>query len=324
MVLGGAALVVLLAATAALWGDSLPPVVDPSLDLTDSRRPVIGGHPLAIAAQLANGLMYAVAAVAFTRQAGRSPDELFRWLGAGCALAAVARVDYLLFPSLYSDFVHLGDVFRLGFYLCLLVGAAREVRSYWARAAILEDRRRLARDLHDGLTQELNYIYARAQRLIVNPGNRSTAEQISGAAGRALDEARLAIAALTRPADQAFGTSLQQAVEDLARRHDIRIATTIEPTVMVTPEQAEAILRITGEALRNAVRHGQATCVAVRLTEDPLELTVDDDGSGFDPNERNSGGFGLTSMRERAEGAGASYALTSQKGRGTKVQVSWA
>ena len=127
-----------------------------------------------------------------------------RWLGAGCALAAVARVDYVLFPSLYSDFVHLGDTFRLGFYLCLLVGAAREVRSYWARAAVLEDRRRLARDLHDGLTQELTYLYAQAQRLQTHPDDRRIAHQISGAAGRAIDEARHAIGALTRPADQAF------------------------------------------------------------------------------------------------------------------------
>lgn len=323
-VLSVMAAVLLLVLLALTLGDRLPPVVDPSVDLSDSTRPLLAGHLLALVAQAVSGLLYAAAAVAFTAQATRTPDELLRWLGAGCALAAVARVDYLLFPSLYSDFVYLGDAFRLGFYLCLLIGAAREVKSYWARAAVLEDRRRLARDLHDGLTQELSYIYARSQRLMTHSDDQLAAEQISGAAGRALDEARLAIAALTRPADQAFGASLQQAVEDLARRHDIRTATEIEPTVMVTPEQAEAILRITGEALRNAVRHGRATCVAVRLTHHPLELTVDDDGSGFNPNERTSGGFGLTSMRERAEGAGASYTLTSQKGRGTQVQVSWA
>ena len=318
------AAVLLLVLLALTLGDRLPPVVDPSVDLSDSTRPLLAGHPLALVAQAGSGLLYAAAAVAFTAQATRAPDELLRWLGAGCALAAVARLDYLLFPSLYSDFVYLGDAFRLAFYLCLLVGAAREVREYWARAAVLEDRRRLARDLHDGLTQELSYIYTRAQRLITHPDDPLVAEQISGAAGRALDESRHAIAALTRPADQAFGASLQQTVEDLARRHDIRTATAIEQSVMVTPEQAEAILRITSEALRNAVRHGGATCVAVRLTQDPLELTVEDDGTGFDPVRDNSRGFGLTSMRERAEGAGAAYALTSQKGRGTQVQVSWA
>ena len=315
-----------LLAIGGWWvGGSLPPVVDRSIDLSDSTQILIAGHPAVVAAQVLSGLLYALAAACFTRLAGEdTTDELFRWLGAGCALAAVARVDYVLFPSLYSDFVHLGDVFRLGFYLCLLIGAAREVRSYWARAAVLEDRRRLARDLHDGLTQELSYIYARSQRLESHPDDRRLAREISGAAGRALDEARYAIGALTRPAEQAFGESLQQTVEDLARRYDIQTVTSIERCAEVTPQQSEAILRITGEALRNAVRHGQARCVSVRLEEDPLELVVEDDGRGFDPGEVVSRGFGLTSMRERAEGTGASYALISADGQGTKVRVSWA
>jgi signal transduction histidine kinase len=232
-------------------------------------------------------------------------------------------VDYLLFPSLYSDFVYLGDAFRLGFYLCMLVGAAREIRSYWARAAVLEDRRRLARDLHDGLTQELSYIWAQSRRLVQAPGDVQVAEQIGGAAGRALDEARQAIAALTRPADQAFGESLQQAVEDLGRRYDIRTVTDIEPSVVVTPEQAEAVLRITAEALRNAVRHGEARSVSVVLSGAPVRLEVQDDGRGFDPAASTSGGFGLTSMRERAEGLGAEFSLRSGPGKGTTVRVMW-
>ena len=181
----------------------------------------------------------------------------------------------------------------------------------------------LGSDLHDGLTQEMSYIYAQARRLEAHPDDPGAAERLSGAAGRALDEARHAIGALTRPADQTFGLTLQQTVEDLGRRYGIRTATDIEQSVMVTPGQAEAILRITGEALRNAVRHGQARCVTVGLSSGPLLLTVEDDGRGFDPDGVTGGGFGLTSMRERAEGAGASYALTSADGQGTKVRVSW-
>ena len=324
-VLGGSVLVVVLTTVAVLWADRLPPVIEPGLDLSDAGQPLFGGHPVALAAQVLNLLLYAAAAVAFTRQAQASrDDELLRWLGAGCALAAVARVDYLLFPSLYSEYVYVGDAFRLGFYLCLLVGAAREIRSYWARAAVLEDRRRLARDLHDGLTQELTFIYSQSHLLLKRPDDRRIPSQISAAAGRALDEARQAIGALTRPADQAFAESFQQSVEDLARRHGIRTATEIEQEVVVTTEQAEAIFRITAEAMRNAVRHGQASCVSVALTASPLVLTVEDDGGGFHPDGLVSRGFGLTSMRERAEGTGASYALTSADGQGTRVRVSWA
>jgi signal transduction histidine kinase len=323
IVLGVVAVGLLLVLLALILGDRLPPVVDPSVDLSDSTRPLFAGHPLALVAQALSGLLYATAAVAFTAQATRAPDELLRWLGAGCALAAVARVDYLLFPSLYSDFVYLGDAFRLGFYLCLLVGAAREVRSYWARAAVLEDRRRLARDLHDGLTQELSYIWAQSRRLTQGPGDAEVVEQIRGAAGRALDEARQAITALTRPADQAFGLVLQQTVEDLGRRYDIRTVTEIEDFVVVTPEQAEAVLRITAEALRNAVRHGGAGRVRVAFRGEPVRLEVQDDGSGYDPAASSSGGFGLTSMRERAEGLGATFDIGSSPGKGTAVRVVW-
>ena len=320
----GVVAVLLLALTAVAWSSELPPVVDPAVDLGDATSVMVAGHPLVLLAQVLTGVLYAVASVAFTRQAGKAPDELLRWLGAGCALAAVARLDYLLFPSLYSEFVYVGDLFRLGFYLCMLVGAARDVRSYWAHAAVLEDRRRLARDLHDGLTQELTYLYAQAQRLERNPDDRRVLQQISSAAGRALDEARAAIGALTRPADQSFGETFEQAVEDLARRYDVQTSTNIERSVEVTPEQTEVLLRVMAEALRNAVRHGKAKCVSVALTAEPLSLTVDDDGRGFHPDGVLSRGFGLTRMRERAEGAGASYALTSREGEGTRVQVVWA
>lgn len=143
VVLASAVALVLLGAGGWWAGGSLPPVVDPAVDLSDARRVVVAGHPVVVGAQVLSGLLYAVAAACFTRRAAEdTSDELFRWLGAGCALAAVARVDYVLFPSLYSDFVHIGDAFRLGFYLFLLIGAAREVRSYVARAAVLEERRR--------------------------------------------------------------------------------------------------------------------------------------------------------------------------------------
>jgi signal transduction histidine kinase len=321
--LAGTALLVLAGVAAATSTTGLPPVVDPELDLRDSSGVVIAGHPLALTVQVVAGLLFTTAAVAFTRQATAASDELFRWLGAGCALAAVARLDYLLFPSLYTEFVYIGDAFRLGFYLCLLLGAAREVRSYWARAAVLEDRRRLARDLHDGLTQELSFIYAQSQLLIKRPDDRRVPSQISAASARALDEARQAIGALTRPADQAFAETFRQSVEDLAGRYGIQTVAAIEDEVVVTSEQAEAIFRITAESLRNAVRHGQASCVSVGLTAEPLVLTVEDDGCGFHPDGVVSRGFGLTSMRERAEGTGASYALTSADGQGTKVRVSW-
>lgn len=304
----------------------LPPALDPEVDLSESGRPLVSGHPMLLAAHAVGGVAYAIAALAFTHQATRRPDPLIRWLGAACALAAFSRVNYLLFPSLYSDFVYTGDLLRFGFYVLLLIGGAREVQSFWqarAHAAVLEERRRLARDLHDGLTQELSYIWTQSRRLAAHPDDRQAVERIGGAAARALDEARGAIAALTQNSDAGFAAVLEQAADGLASRYDASVAVDVAPDVQVSPEQGDALLRIVAEAFRNAVRHGGASTVyvAVRM---PLELVVRDDGTGFDlslPGEAT--GFGLTSMRERAEGLGAEFDLVSAPGVGTSITVRW-
>ena len=307
--------------------DGLPPLVDPSIGLGVAVRPAVVGHPLVLATQALGAVAYAVAAVAFTRQAGRRPDELVRWLGAACALAAASRVNYFLFPSLYSDYVYTGDLLRFGFYVLLLIGAAREVQSFWnarADAAVLEDRRRLARDMHDGLTQELSYIWAQSGQLAKRPGDPLLVERISGAAGRALDESRRAIAALTRPLDEGFDVVLRQQVEQMASRYDVEATVDLDPGAHVTPQQGEGLLRITGEAFRNAVRHGHASCVRVRLADGPLRLVVQDDGQGFDVSAAKAAtGFGLVSMRERAEGMGAQLVVRSEAASGTTVEVAW-
>ena len=305
-------------------GADLPPTLDPALVRDDASRPSLVAHPVVLAAQALGAALYGLAAGAFTRQAVRRGDELLRWVGAGCVLASAARIHYLLFPSLYSDFVYTGDLLRLGFYLLMLTGAAREIRSYWearTRAAVLEDRRRMARDLHDGLAQELAYIRAQSQRLAVRP-DAETAHRITAAAGRAGEEARRAISALTRPVGEAFPWALQRVADELAHRHDVKILTDLDPGAQVDAIQGEALLRIVSEAVHNAVRHGGASRIDIRLTARPLEVTVTDDGTGFDTTG-SSGGFGLTSMRERADGVGARLDVTSGPGAGTTVRVEW-
>ena len=248
---------------------------------------------------------------------------LFR---SGCVLAATARVHYLLFPSLYSEFVYTGDLLRLGFYLFMLVGASREIRSYWelrAQAAVLEDRRRMARDLHDGLTQELSYISAQSQRLAGRPGDVATVRGIGAAAGRAMEEARRAINALTRPVDDPFPVALQRMADELAHRYDVKVVTELDSEAHVEGEGVEALLRITAEAVRNAVRHGSAARIDLRLSAQPLCLAVADDGRGFDVRVADAGGFGLTSMRERAAALGGEMDITSGPGEGTTVRVTW-
>lgn len=322
---GALATVVVLVGAVLVLGDRLPSAVNAVTDLGPRRSLVAESHPVVFVAQVLTGVLYLVAAVVFARQDGRGVDELVRWLGPACAVAAVARIDYLLFPSPSTAYVSLGDVLRLTSYGLLLHGSAREVRSYWARAAVLEDRRRLARDLHDGLTQELTYIWSQARLLVARPGDQRVAERIEGAAARAIDEARAAIAALTRTQDGSFPDVLRASVDGLAGRYGARGEVVADGAPVLSPEQGDAVLRIVAEAFRNAARHGAASCVRVDLTSPPLLLVVRDDGQGFDPSTANprGSGFGLTSMRERAEGVGATFVLQSEPGRGTKVEVRW-
>jgi signal transduction histidine kinase len=325
LALGGVVMVV--AALGMVWGGHLPPTVDPSAELDDTTRPQLAAHPLVLVAHALGVLLYSASAVAFTRRSAQRGDELLRWVGAGCVLAAAARVHYLLFPSLYSEYVYTGDLLRLGFYLLLLVGAAREIRSYWelrTRTAVLEARRRMARDLHDGLAQELSFLWSQSRAVGSGTPDSAAVERIGGAASRALDEARRAIAALTRPLDEPFARVLQQVADDLGGRYDVKVVSTVDPDIDVSPAQGEALVRIASEAVRNAVRHGRAKQIDLVLTADPLCLAVTDDGQGFRPGPDgadSTGGFGLTSMRERARAIGADFFLSSRPGEGTTVRV---
>jgi signal transduction histidine kinase len=319
---------VAVVAAALLWWqrDSLPVAVDSTPPPT-AQHPVITGHPLLLAAQGVTALSFMLASLAFTVRATRRDDELLRWLGPACALAAFARVSYLLFPSLYSGWFYTGDVLRTGCYLVLLVGAAREIGQYWAtqtQAAVLEDRRRLARELHDGVVQELGYIRAEAHELAPAGG---TGDRIVAACDRALDEARAAVDALGRSPEEPLSSTLLRAARQVAERYDGRLDAELDDSVTASSEQRHALVRITREAVSTALRHGRAHRVCLHLVREPDggRLLVRDDGRGFDVDTaaRRATGYGLTSMRERAANLPGSLTLRSEPGRGTEVGVEW-
>lgn len=312
----------------ALWAarHRLPVAIDASAP-DSALQPVISGHPVLLLLQALVAACFLLASVMFTVQAVRRHDELLRWLGPACALGGFARVNYLLFPSLYSGWLYTGDLLRTGFYLLLLVGAAREISGYWraqARLAVLEDRRRFARELHDGVLQELGYIRAQVQR----PSDPQTAARLVAACDRAIDEARGALAALVRGGPDPVDRVLSRTAEQVAERYGAVVEWQLDGDVSVDPHQRHALLQIVREAVGNAVRHGGARRVRLHLAvEDGLHrLLVHDDGAGFDPTQpgiSEGGGFGMVSMRERAEGLPGTLRLESAPGRGTSVEVIW-
>lgn len=323
----GAVLLLVGLLCVALWAlrTQLPLALDPDYVPRSTDPPFTAAHPLLILGQAVAAVSFFVASVAFTVQATRRNDALLRWLGPACALGAFARVNYALFPSLYTDWLYTGDFLRTGCYLLLLVGAMREMKQYWsaqARAAVLDDRRRLARELHDGVVQELGYIRSESHSI---PEDAPARQRIIRACDRALDEARAAVNALGRAGDEPLGFILHRAARELAERYRINLEVDLDDSVEADREQKHALMRITREAVSNAVRHGKAQRVWVRLSQgqDHRQLRIQDDGTGFDVAAADGSGYGLTSMRDRARALPGSFTLEAAADSGSAVTVTW-
>ncbi|MGD8200749.1 sensor histidine kinase [Ornithinimicrobium sp. W1679] len=325
---GGPTLVVVAAfVLASLVGAGLPVAVDTAYLEADLRPALLTAHPVLVGAQLLSAVAFLVASVAFTRQGIRTGDTLLRWLGPASALGGFARVNYALAPSLYTDWLYTGDLLRTGFYLLLLVGAARELSRYWTSRtedAVLADRRRLARELHDGVVQELSYIRGESHAIQDDPGLR---ERILGATDRGLDEARAAIHALGQVEGEPFAELLHRAAHELGRRHRMDVVVDADPSLAVEADQVHTLLRIVREAVTNAARHGRAEVVRVELRGDggARLLRVCDDGVGFDVDGavQQRSGYGLVSIDERARALPGTLDIASEVGVGSEVSVRW-
>ena len=109
----------------------------------------------------------------------------------------------------------------------------------------------------------------------------------------------------------------------MADRVGARVRLDLVPDLVVSAARREALIRITREAVSNAARHGRASTISVELASAPeLRLRVSDDGVGFSPAAAGAAhGFGLVSMRERAQALGGTFRVSSAPGRGTEVEV---
>ena len=278
-------------------------------------------------------ILFLVAGVAFARRAQREGDEFQFWLGLGATIAGFAYLNYVLFPSDFTDFLYSGDIFRIFAVMAWGVGTIRMIGAYqtaYAEAAVLEERRRVARDLHDGVAQELSFISSQMHWLKTeseqNGGDGSFGQStalIMESVQRALDESRGAISALSRPLHEPLHLALAHTAEEVTGRLGASLELDLDDRIAVTPGSEEALTRILREAISNAVRHGHARTVTVQLSNgDGIRLRVSDDGTGFDPSgEQSEGSYGLISMRERTETLGGTFKLSTQPGYGTSVEV---
>jgi signal transduction histidine kinase len=198
--------------------------------------------------------------------------------------------------------------------------------------ATLEERQRLARELHDAVTQTLFSASLIAEVLpkiwARNPAQGAERlEELRQLTRGALAEMRTLLlelrpAALTRAR---FGDLLKQLIEALIGRSRLPIALSVEGERDLPPEVQVALYRIAQESLNNIVKHARAQQAAVHLAlaSAGVHLEISDDGLGFDLAATRLASLGLRIMRERAEAIGAELQLDTAPGQGTRLTVIW-
>jgi signal transduction histidine kinase len=303
---------------------SLPPQVAGSLVPGSSAHPDTSLQLAQFGLQLATAALYAVAAVGFLRRCQQEHSEFLGWLTIAVVLAAAAHVTYLL-DAANPQLLYRGDAYRCAFYVVLLIGSMRDIWSYWhARptAAVLEERQRIACELHDGVAQELAYLARNLESLDGEP-DEDGLDRLRRAVERARLESRRVISATAvSGSSQSFEVALAEAATEIAERYQVKLGLNLTSGIRLPAPQREAFVRIACEAVTNAVQHSGADRVDLGLEREgpSVRLWVSDEGHGFD-TANPGGGFGLTSMRERAHSVGAQLVISSVPGHGSRVEV---
>jgi signal transduction histidine kinase len=196
--------------------------------------------------------------------------------------------------------------------------------------ATVEERARVARELHDSVSQRLfSMVYeARAAAMqAADPEARAAMRRLEEGASAALGEMKALVYAVRPKSLERDGleATLRDHVEALRRAHGAAIELRAHGELRLTPSQALALLRIAQESLHNALRHAPGARVTVSLeqAEDEARLSVRDSGPGFEAGalRRTRRTMGLATMRERAAAVRATLELDSAPGRGTEVRV---
>jgi signal transduction histidine kinase len=199
-------------------------------------------------------------------------------------------------------------------------------------AQSLEEKIRLGHDLHDGIIQSLYAVgltleSVRALLKTNLPEADRRLEQSRAALNNTIRDVRTYISGLAPDSLRrgSFAQALDGLLTELGAGRDVRFDVKVDDvaTTLLSPEQAVDALQISREAVSNALRHGGASLVTVRVIQADQEvcLLVQDNGAGFDATTRRDGGHGLGNMRARSERLGATLRLTSQPGDGTRVVV---
>ena len=281
-------------------------------------------HPELLLLALGAAGPLAYAATGFARRHEMEGDRVAALLAVAMMLLAFVSLSRLVTLSLSPGRLGPGEGIRVIAFALLLVAAAtseRRVRARLGRSAALAERRRVARDLHDGLAQDLAFIVAHGPRIAQEMGDE---HPVVIAARRALEISRQTISELSDPAGATARESLEAVAHELRDRFDVAIAVDAHLESDLPPHAREHVTRIAREAIANAARHGGArnVIVSLRSCSSGVALRVVDDGCGIGAeNEAAPEGFGLSSMRERAASLGGHMSVRPARRGGTELEV---
>ena len=217
-----------------------------------------------------------------------------------------------------------------------IVRRTRELAEMNEAMAVVRERQRIARELHDSIAQNLGYLHLGLATLEAEIAAGRTARvegalaELRKAAREAYEEARQAIFGLRSMVARSLGLTptLTEYLHDWSRQTGITVDLKVEPeeAIALPPVVEVQLIRIIQEAMANIRKHAGARRVLVSIERDReyARASIRDDGIGFDPPTISSEGrdrFGIETMRERAEAVGGKLALSSRQGEGTTVEV---
>jgi signal transduction histidine kinase len=299
---------------------------------------------IALVLQGSAATLFFVGALLYRRSYLRDGPVADGYLALAMVIAAFAEIHFYFYPGIYGGLVTTSEALRLIFYVVLLAGLNAESRSDLralraayaaldrlrlseAERATLEERTRLARELHDGLAQDLWFAKLKHERLVpfVPEEQRELAREVTQALDSAITEAKEAV--VTMRADERerpLEELMSRAVADFGGQSGVRadFSAADLPTALSPRTQAE-VLRVLQEALTNVRKHADATVVRVSAAADQgtLHVAIIDNGRGFRPGETSGDGVGVQGMKERARLMGGELRIVSEPSGGTAVHL---
>ncbi|KIL50136.1 histidine kinase [Jeotgalibacillus alimentarius] len=198
------------------------------------------------------------------------------------------------------------------------------------QAAVIEERQRLARDLHDSVSQQLfamTMMSSASVRMLDT--DHSQAKQLIHQAAEIAEKAQGEMRALLlhlRPVDlkgESLSTGLEKLANELEQKTPITFSMNLQHMNKIPESSDEHLFRVVQEAVSNILRHANATVITIRseLKGTFFQLFIGDNGTGFDVNEKKWTSYGLQTMKERCEEIGGQFELRSKEGEGTYITI---